>query len=322
MNCGVGVLNSSLSGSLLHCTSHTSQSLKAWLSLVSNACQQLLDLSDGLAGVKTLGAGLGAVHDGVASVDREGVPQLVQPGCLLFVPGINDPAVGLHEDCRAQVLVSIPPVGRAGGRAARAQDALIQAVKLCPVINRLKVLLGNFTLHLLSLKPGLDASVLLVEVVHVRHQVLHHIHVGQGVDLCCLVVCIDLRKAGKGVHSTNVHCTGATDALPTAPPESEAGVHLILDLDEGVQHHGAAVVQVHLVLLHPGLVSRLFGVPSVDGKGLLLLRPQAPCSLLLSCCCLRCSPDCCIEGRAGGEAKKLGCCVDCHGSSCTTDSLL
>ena len=61
--------------------------LEAWLSLVSNACQQLLDLSDSLAGVKTLskiiriqffsflynhtylGAGLGAVHDGVASVD-------------------------------------------------------------------------------------------------------------------------------------------------------------------------------------------------------------------------------------------------------------
>ena len=45
-------------------------------------------------------------------------------------------------------------------------------------------------------------------------------------------------------------------------PESEAGVHLILDLDEGVEHHGATVVEVHLVLLHPRLVSRLFWVPS------------------------------------------------------------
>ena len=26
--------------------------------------------------------------------------------------------------------------------------------------------------------------------------------------------------------------------------------------------------------------------------------------------------------QPGGEAEKLGCCVDCHGSSCTTDSLL
>merc|ERR1719230_2041986 len=38
---------------------------------------------------------------------------------------------------------------------------------------------------------------------------------------------------------------------------------------------------------------------------------------------IHCSPDCCDEGRAaGGKAEKLGCCVDCHGSSCTTDSLL
>merc|ERR1719341_1648768 len=44
--------------------------------------------------------------------------------------------------------------------------------------------------------------------------------------------------------------------------------------------------------------------------------------LFLGCCCLSCSPYCCGEGRAGGEAEKLGCCVDCHGSSCTTDSLL
>ena len=34
-----------------------------------------------------LGAGLGAVHDGVASVDGEGVSQLVQPGSLLLIPG-------------------------------------------------------------------------------------------------------------------------------------------------------------------------------------------------------------------------------------------
>ena len=57
------------------------------MSLVGNPCQQLLDLGDGLSGVETLGAGLGAVHDGVASVDGEGVSQLVQPGSLLLIPG-------------------------------------------------------------------------------------------------------------------------------------------------------------------------------------------------------------------------------------------
>merc|ERR1712183_1121253 len=124
------------------CTSDTFPSLEARLSLVSNACQQLLDLGDGLSGVETLGAG----HDGVASVDGEGVPQLVQPGSLLLIPGINDPAVCLHQDCRSQVLVTIPPVGRTGGGAAGTKDALIEAVKLGPVINGLQVLLGHCTL--------------------------------------------------------------------------------------------------------------------------------------------------------------------------------
>ena len=61
--------------------------LQARLSLVGNARQQLLDLSDGLSRVEALGAGLRAVHDGVASVHGEGVPQLVQPSSLLLVPG-------------------------------------------------------------------------------------------------------------------------------------------------------------------------------------------------------------------------------------------
>ena len=61
--------------------------LQARLSLVGDACQQLLDLGDGLSRVEALGAGLRAVHDGVASVHGEGVPQLVQPGSLLLIPG-------------------------------------------------------------------------------------------------------------------------------------------------------------------------------------------------------------------------------------------
>ena len=63
---------------------------------------------------------------------------------------------------------------------------------------------------------------------------------------------------------SNVFLKFVLQQISISEPESEAGVHLILDLDEGVQHHGATVVEVHLVLLHPGLVSRLFWVPSED----------------------------------------------------------
>ena len=61
---------------------------------------------------------------------------------------------------------------------------------------------------------------------------------------------------------SNVFLKFDLQQISISEPESEAGVHLILDLDEGVQHHGATVVQVHLVLLHPGLVPGLFWVPS------------------------------------------------------------
>ena len=43
------------------CTRHS------WFSLLADAGQQLLDLGDRPAGVQSLGAGLGAVHDSVAS---------------------------------------------------------------------------------------------------------------------------------------------------------------------------------------------------------------------------------------------------------------
>ena len=51
-----------------------------------------------------------------------------------------------------------------------------------------------------------------------------------------------------------------------APPECEGGVHLVLDLDEGVEDHGPALVEVDVVLLHPGLVAGLLRVPPVNGE--------------------------------------------------------
>lgn len=53
---------------------------------------------------------LGAVHDGVAAVDREGVTQSLEALLGVLVAGVDDPAVGLHQHGRAEVLVSVPPV--------------------------------------------------------------------------------------------------------------------------------------------------------------------------------------------------------------------
>ena len=119
-----------------------------------------------------LGTDLGAVHDGMATVQLEGVVELGQPFLGVIVAAVLDPPVGLHEDRRAEVLVGVPPVRWAGGRAARAQDALVHAVELGPVLPTLEVFGLAVGLALGVLEPRFDGPVLLVEVAHVGHQVL------------------------------------------------------------------------------------------------------------------------------------------------------
>lgn len=51
-----------------------------------------------MGGSTHLGAGLGAVHDGVAAVEGEGVLQLCQALFRVVVPGIDHPAIGLEGE--------------------------------------------------------------------------------------------------------------------------------------------------------------------------------------------------------------------------------
>ena len=291
--------------SLLRGLGDWSCSLQSGLSFLSDAGQQFLDLSDGAARVKTLRTGLGAVHDGVAPVHTEGVPELVQPLCLVSVPAVNDPPVSLHQYCRAQVSVPIPPVAGTGGAAAGTQDALVQPVQLGSVPDTLEELLVSVlhTALVIPLQPGLDTSVLLVEIVHVRHQVLHHVHVRQWVDLDLLIIGFYLCQAGEGVDPSDIHGTGATDSLPAGPPEGQAGVYLILDLHQRVQHHRPAVVQINLVILHLRFAARLLRVKSVDGECLLLLG-----------CRGHCSPHGEVERRTGDQGEQLEGGCHCHDS--------
>jgi len=81
--------------------------------------------------------------------------------CLVGIPRVGKPAVGLHEGSGSKVLVLVPPVGRARGRTAGSEDALIQTVKFLAVFWGLKELaLGG---RIIVLKVGLNGLVLLVE---------------------------------------------------------------------------------------------------------------------------------------------------------------
>lgn len=85
-----------------------------------------------------------------------------------------------------------------------------------------------------------------------RYQVLHHVHVRQRIDLGGLVQVriVDLRDTGQRVRTADVHRARAADALTAGSSEGERRVDLILDLDQRVQYHRTARVEVDLVGLH------------------------------------------------------------------------
>ena len=103
---------------------------------------RLLDLGNRQAGVEALGARPGAVENGVAAVQAHRVVEGVLALGRLLVAGVDQPAVRLEQDGGAEVLLRVPPVRGARGRAAGAQDALVEAVELLAVRLALPVLLA------------------------------------------------------------------------------------------------------------------------------------------------------------------------------------
>src|ERR1700722_20548842 len=95
-------------------------------------------MNNRLGRVQALWAGLRAVHDGVAAIEAEWILEIIEPLALRLITGVDKPAIGLQQDRRAEIAVAVPPVARAGRRAARAQDALVEAADLRPVLRRLQ----------------------------------------------------------------------------------------------------------------------------------------------------------------------------------------
>src|SRR5690606_25454524 len=221
--------------------------------------------------VQALRAGARAVHDGVAAVQLEGIFEVVQAGAGVLVARVDDPAVGLQQDRRAQVTLAVPPVARAAGRAAGAQDALVQAVQLLAVLGGLQALAVRRSRGL-GADPRLDRGVLRVEVGQVRDQVLDHAHVRQRVDRHLGLLAVrDGAGAGQGVRAVDVHRARTADALAAGAPEGQGRVNLVLDLDQRVQDHRAALVEVELV----GVGARVGAVvraPAVYLEGAHVLR--------------------------------------------------
>jgi hypothetical protein len=77
-----------------------------------------------------------------------------------------------------------------------------------------------------------------------------------------------LTQTSQSVDTINIHGTAPTDTFSATPSERKRRIHLILDPDQRIEHHGAGLVQIQCVCLHPWLRGRLVRVPPVDVEGL------------------------------------------------------
>src|SRR5690606_41986917 len=98
--------------------------------LYGAANQEFLDLADRMRRVGPLRTDVGAVHDRMATEQAVWIFQIVQSLAGGFVAAIHDEPVGLQQAGGADELVGVPPERRARRGAARAQDALVQAIEL------------------------------------------------------------------------------------------------------------------------------------------------------------------------------------------------
>ena len=95
-------------------------------------------MNNRLGRVQALWAGLRAVHDGVAAIEAERILKIIESLALRLITGVDKPAIGLQQDGRPKIAVSVPPVARTRGRATGAEDALVKAVELRPIFRGLQ----------------------------------------------------------------------------------------------------------------------------------------------------------------------------------------
>src|SRR5258708_3364036 len=124
--------------------------------------QLQLQLGNRLGRIEAFWAGLGTVHDGVAAIEPERVLEIVEPLAGRLIARILDPARRLQQRGGPQKALAVPPIARAGGRTAGAQNALVEPVELFAIL----VALPPFLLRCRrgGLQPRLDRGVLRVEI--------------------------------------------------------------------------------------------------------------------------------------------------------------
>lgn len=231
------------------------------------ACElEAFDALDLLCWVQTLRACICAVHNCVAPVELELIVDSIEPLLGILITTVSYPSVSVKQGSRAQIRLRIPPIARAGSATASTENTLIHPIKLLPIRLGLRILLSLHRRRVLPLQPRLNALVLVVEIGHVHHQILHHEHVWQRRDRGGTPR-RDLGEASEAITAVDVHRAGPTDPLTARSTEGERWVDLVLDLDQSVENHGSTLFQIDLVVLELRLRGVVW-VPTVDREGL------------------------------------------------------
>ena len=231
--------------------------------------QLLFDRRNGLAGVQMFGTHLGTIHNGMTTVQFKGVVEVAQSFDGPSVPTVFDPSIGLHQNGGSQILVTVPPVTGTTGTATGTQDTLVHTIQLGAVLFGLQMFLLMRGLGLCRLQPGFNGTVLFVKVTHVGDQILNDVHVGEWVYFGGLgeFLPVNVGQAREGVGPVNVHGATSTNSLPTTASKGQGGVLFIFDLDESIQDHGTAGVQIHWVRTQVRLLgnrTHVFGIPTIN----------------------------------------------------------
>ena len=88
-------------------------------------------------GVQPLGTHIDAVLDAVATKYAKGVVQFCQALVRCGISTVGEEAISLKEPRWPDEPIRIPPKRGAAGRATSAQNTLIEAIKLCPLLGLL-----------------------------------------------------------------------------------------------------------------------------------------------------------------------------------------
>src|SRR5205814_5621074 len=102
---------------------------------------EVLDLADRRRWVQPLRADIDAVHDRVAAEQPVGIVQIIETRIQCLVAAVRDESIRREQAGRADELVGIPPERRTRSRAARAENAFVEAVEALAFLRRLQTLL-------------------------------------------------------------------------------------------------------------------------------------------------------------------------------------